>query len=340
MIARITIALALLAMATVAKGQDSAATEVSQPNQERTSELQSENAAATATPSDHSTEPSTATKTDAPADTPTAKAQPADSTVADAPPTVAPPADLPMEADASKLHELLSLVQDNTLAVHKRENPAYFMLMKQVIDRTPEKLREEVALNPRFNDLYKKPSEYRGQLVHVKLNARRVLPVDIASRNVAGVTRLYEIWGWTEEAKAWMYCCVVPELPEGFPEEGDIAKRIELTGYFFKMQAYQPGNAAPNARNLVAPLIIGRIVDAGPIATKQSDSMGNWPLFLIIGFGIIVMFRVMLHLRGMGRTTPVRRNYRRRSLEPVDPDAMSDGLMADRGVRIRNANEA
>ncbi len=89
-------------------------------------------------------------------------------------------------AEAAKLKELLSLVQDNTLAIHKRENPAYFTLMKQVMERTPAQLNDEVTLNPRFNDLYKKPSEYRGQLVHVKLNARRVLPVEIRARNAAG----------------------------------------------------------------------------------------------------------------------------------------------------------
>ncbi len=157
--------------------------------------------------------------------------------------------------------------------------------------------------------------------MNVKLNARRIMPVDINPNNPAGVTRLYEIWGWTEEAKAWMYCCIVPELPEGF-EVGNVSKRIELTGYFFKMQAYQPGNAAPHARNLVAPLVIGRILDAGPVQAQAVDSMGSWPMFLIIGFGIIVMFRLMLHLRGMGRTAPVRRNYRRRSLEPIDPDVL------------------
>ena len=242
------------------------------------------------------------------------------------------------EAQAAKLKELLSLVQDNTLTGNRRENPAYFMLMKKVQDQTTEQLRDAVTLNPRFNDLYTKPSEYRGELVHVKLNARLVIPADY--QNVPGFTRLYEIWGWTEEAKAWMYCCVVPELPEGFPEQGDIAKRIELTGYFFKMQAYKPGNAAPNARNLVAPLILGRIVDAGPLEAKMSNTMGHWPMILIIGFGSIVMFRLMLHLRGMGRTPPVRRNYRRRSLEPIDPDLVDEALDApNRGIRIRNANE-
>ncbi len=232
---------------------------------------------------------------------------------------------------------MLSLVQDNTKFSNKRENPALFLLMKQAVDRTPEQLRSEVTLNPSFNDLYRKPGDYRGQLVHVKLNARRILPIEYKSKNAAGVTRMYEIWGWTEEAKMWMYCCLVPELPPGFPEAGDISERIELTGYFFKMQAYQPGNAAPNSRDLVAPLIIGKI--SRTPAVQQTGSLGYWPAIIVGGFASIVMFRVLFQIWGMNRRTPTRRNYRRRSLEP-DPDTFGDDLLAPtRGLRIRNANE-
>jgi hypothetical protein len=242
------------------------------------------------------------------------------------------------EAYEAKRKDLLSLVRDNTLNVHWRENPAYFMLVKEMLDRTPEQLKSEEALKPRFNQLHKSPAEYRGKLVTLKLIARRVLPID-AKPNSAGVTRLYEIWGPTAETKSWMYCCVVPELPPGV-REGDIDEVVELTGYFFKLQAYQPGDAAPNAQNLVAPLIIGRIVRAETTTATAEVGMGNWPLILIIGFGTIVMFRMMMHMLGMHRKTPMVRNYRRRSLAPIDPAAVEDSLeVGEGGLRIRNANE-
>lgn len=243
-------------------------------------------------------------------------------------------------ARAARIKDLLSLVRDNTLYNHKRENPAYFALVKEVLDQTPEQLRSQARENPRFNDFYKNPAEHRGEIVHLSINLRRVIPVDIAIDNEAGVSRLYELWGWTEEAKAWMYCCIVPELPSGFPTEGEIANRVELTGYFFKMQAYQPGGAAPNARNLVAPLVIGRIANAAPLPEPAAQGLGNWPLILIVGFGIIIVMRLMMNLRLFGRPAPTHRNYRRRSLEPIDTDSLSDSLSApDKGVRIRNANE-
>ncbi len=339
MIARLTIVVALLALSASAIGQEPAPPTESGDAQSASPAESPKPADAEKPAAEISGEPASAGQASAgqPSAEP-ASGAPSSNQPAEA--EAAAPVNEDREARAARLKDLLSLVRDNTLRIHKRENPAYFMLMKEVLDRTPEQLRNEITTNPRFHDLYTKPSEHRGELIHVRLNARRVLPIDIAVPNVASATRLYEIWGWTEEAKAWMYCCVVPELPPGFPEEGDVSESIELTGYFFKMQAYQPGNAAPNARDLVAPLVIGRVVQAPPVRAEAGGQIGNWPYILIIGFGCIVMFRIMLHVRGMGRTPPVRRNYRRRSLEPIDPDLLGDGLEApERGIRIRNANE-
>lgn len=242
------------------------------------------------------------------------------------------------EQRQARLKDLLSLVTDNTPGIHKRENPAYFALVNEVLSHTPEELRSKARKNPRFDEFYRKPAKHRGELVHLMLNVRRVLPIDVQAKNEAGVTRLYELWGWTDEAKAWMYCCITPELPDGFPTQGDIAKRVELTGYFFKMQAYQPGDAEPNARNLVAPLIIGYVTPA-PHAPKEVESVGSWPFYLIGGFGLIMLMRILMHVRFFSRHLPTHRNYRRRPLEPLDADTLTDSLSSDRGLPIRNADE-
>lgn len=248
------------------------------------------------------------------------------------------PAEESDEERQARLKDLLSLVSDNTTKMKPRESPAYFALVKDVLDHTPEELRSKARENPRFNDFYSDPAKHRGELVHLVLNLRRILPVDIKTPNAAGVTKLYELWGWTDEAKAWMYCCITPELPPGFPTQGDVDKRIELTGYFFKMQAYQPGGAEPNARNLVAPLIIGRIAPA-PKAPSEAETMGNWPFYLIGGFGLIILLRVLMQVRVFSRQTPTQRHYRRRPLEPLDADTLGDSLSSDKGLPIRNADE-
>ncbi|MGN6137184.1 MAG: hypothetical protein ACTHOU_22085 [Aureliella sp.] len=244
------------------------------------------------------------------------------------------------QARQARIKELLSLVSDNTLFNHKRENPAYFALLKEVLRQTPEQLRSQARDNPRFNDFYRKPAEHRGEVVHLVLNLRRILPIDIHIENEAGVKRIYELWGWTDEAKAFMYCCITPELPPGLPSEGDVDERIEVTGYFFKMQAYQPGDAAPNARNLVAPVVIGRIVSSPKPVAAEGPGLGQWPLVLILGFAIVIAMRLVMQARGGSRFAPTHRHYRRRSLEPLDTDRLGDSLSsADKGLEIRNADE-
>jgi len=244
------------------------------------------------------------------------------------------------EARQARIKDLLSLVTDNTLGVYKRENAAYFALLKEVLTHTPEELRAQAHANPRFDEFYRHPSKHRGELVTLVLNVRRVIPVEIEYENEAGVTKLYELWGWTDEAKAWMYCCITPELPPGFPVKSDVAERVELTGYFFKMQGYKPGDASPNDRNLVAPLVIGRITRAPKAPGQAAEGLGNWPFYLIGGFGLIILMRVLMQVRLFSRTAPTQRQYRRRSLEPLDADNLGDSLRdTDRGLPIRNADE-
>ncbi len=84
-----------------------------------------------------------ATSSETPAPTPTETS----STNAPAADAATPDDAAEQAAKAAKLKDLLSLVQDNTLSVHKRENPAYFWLVKDVIDRTPEELRQAVSAN-------------------------------------------------------------------------------------------------------------------------------------------------------------------------------------------------
>lgn len=249
-----------------------------------------------------------------------------------------PESELNQEANQARIKELLSLVSDNTLLSHKRESPAYFALLKELMRQTPEELRSKARDNPRFNDFYSRPAEHRGEIVHLALNLRRVLPIDLKSENEAGLKRLYELWGWTDEAKAWMYCCVTPELPDGIPV-GEVQHRIEITGYFFKMQAYQRGDAGPNEKNLVAPLVIGRVVSSPKAAAADADALNRWPLYLISAFGMLILFRLVLRIRSFTRIAPTHRNYRRRSLEPVDPENIAGRLTGESGLKIRNANE-
>ncbi len=216
-----------------------------------------------------------------------------------------------------RLEELLQLVSDNTYSIHKREMPAYWGLLEKAQKQSLSSLLETARPNPRFNDFYTAASKHRGELVKLTLHVRRVISYPVENENRIGAKELYELWGWTDEAKAWMYCAVTADLPEGFPRSGDVQEKVTLVGYFLKLQAYQPGDAAPNAKPLVAPLLLGKIDWTREPPKKDSD-FGNWPMYVVMGVGAMVMLRVVLQVRGFSKTTRSRSMYKRRPLPTFD----------------------
>ncbi len=118
-----------------------------------------------------------------------------------------------------KLEDLLSLVSDNSFRIHKREMPAYWELIRIANEKPMEELLAEARSNPRFHDFYTAPSKHRGELIQLALHVKRVIPYPVEVENRAGVKQLYELWGWTDEAKAWLYCCITSELPRGFHDQ-------------------------------------------------------------------------------------------------------------------------
>jgi hypothetical protein len=222
----------------------------------------------------------------------------------------------------SRLKDLLSLATDYTTKIGKREMPGYWGLVDLVMDKSVAELAKSARRNPRYNDFYSNPSKHRGELVSTTLHLRRVIsyPVDPALGHKA--TELYELWGWTDESKAWVYCIVTPKLPPGFPKDGDFNRDVEVAGYFFKMQGYQPGSAAPNAKNLIAPLIIGRVDEVRKPEVPLAQ-FNNLTILFVGVFALLFFLRLMLRLRAsvssIGQThIDVRRRLRRERPEVLD----------------------
>jgi hypothetical protein len=162
----------------------------------------------------------------------------------------------PEQQDAAR-EEFLAIT-DNTTVTQPEEMPAYWRVMTWVEQQSLDALKERAAPLPAFHDLVQHPEEHRGRLVRLDLNVRRVLSYE-ASENPLGIARLYEIWGWTESSKAWLYVVVTPELPAGMPIGAEVYDRAAIYGYFFKMQGYLEAGAEPRAKPLSAPLLIGRV---------------------------------------------------------------------------------
>ena len=189
------------------------------------------------------------------------------------------------------LAELLSLVQDNTFEIQQREMPAYWSLMSMVGQATFESMTQEARHDFVFNDFYRHAEKNRGGLASMTLNVRRVQKYAAQEGNAANVKDLYEVWGWSNQAKAWLYVFVTPNLPAGISIGEHVQHRVTFVGYFFKLQAYQPALAKPGDQPLVAPLFVGRFE---PITTPivNDNSIDTVRTLALLGVGAMLIIGV------------------------------------------------
>jgi hypothetical protein len=127
---------------------------------------------------------------------------------------------------------------------------------------------------------------------------RRVTRYDAEPGNKANVNGVYEIWGSTDQSHAWLYVFITDSLPDGFNEETILKKRTQFAGYFLKLLAYQPGNASPNAKPLLAPMLIGRLkadTKAAAVAINETPWWATWGLssFIVLAATFLTL-RVLL----------------------------------------------
>ena len=202
------------------------------------------------------------------------------------------------------LQDQLGLVQDGALKLAKLEMPSYWKIMKVVKESSFKSLVEKADAKVRFNELYSSAAKNRARLVTLNINVRRITRYD-TEPNPAGVTELFEVWGWSETSKAWLYVFVTPELPPGLDANSPVNQSVRFAGYFYKLQGYQPGAAKPDAKPQLAPLLIGKFEK---IAASRVVAVNNFaPLEWIVGGIILVVGVIMIGLRMfVFRTKPPR----------------------------------
>jgi hypothetical protein len=179
-------------------------------------------------------------------------------------------------------------MSDQSTLIQGVELPAYRRLFKWITSQSTEDLARRNPPDAVFQQLTQHSDKYRGDLLTLELTVRRVEKDPVAAANPAGVEHVYQLWGWPTSGRGWLYVVVTPELPPGFPEGADVYQTVRVYGYFFKLQGYQPANAKPNARPLVAPLIVGKLVwqPNTPTANPAEQALS---LVFLVGGGLIVL---------------------------------------------------
>lgn len=174
---------------------------------------------------------------------------------------------------------------DSTLECGREEMPAYWRLLKWSI-QNPQSRPAGFPRLP-YNELVNSPSKCRGQALRVELCACRILSYD-APANSLGIDRLYEVWGWSEDSRGSLYVIVSTELPQGVSPGETVSERLEVEGYFCKIQGYVAVGSAAQSAPSAAPLVIGRLAryqpTAIPLVTGRELWHGAAALLLIASF--------------------------------------------------------
>lgn len=190
---------------------------------------------------------------------------------------------------AETARDEFQVIADGTLKIQREEMEPYdrlvFWVKNQSFDRLCQRARSDLL----FTNFHDEPDKYRGQLVTMKLNVRRILD---AGDNRDGV-HLYEVWGFTGESRDRLYVAMVVDLPKGMPIGPSVHETAQFAGYYLKLQGYHSAGAKPDAVPDRAPLLIGRLRWEPVVAASRNNTwewFGGLTLLGVIGVAFVLRF--------------------------------------------------
>jgi hypothetical protein len=254
----------------------------------------------------------------------------------DLPPPPTGPTDLDEEERDAAAEEFLALT-DRTLEMHPEEMNAYWRLFSWVQNQSLAGLSKRAVKDVVLNDFIQSPDDFRGRLVALELNVRRVLRHP-ATKNPLGIKNIYEVTGFTTESQAWLYFGLTADLPKDMPVGSSVEEQATFYGYFLKLQGYYRAGAKPNEQPLEAPVLIGRMVwHSAAAAEAKGESFSQVFWMAITGAALVVAGGVWLIVRLVGGPPAAVRG---RTLRPPPTVPMDQWLRtaAEGGLEIDRAD--
>jgi hypothetical protein len=164
------------------------------------------------------------------------------------------------------------------------EMPAYWRLMRWARAQTFAQLESRAARDPIYTRLWEQPEKHRGKLFRLRLHIKRVLEHP-APKNSAGVTTMYEAWGWTDESKSYPYVVLFSELPPGMKTGDDLHEEGVFCGYLLKTLSYVAFD-----KMLASPMLLGRMERvAKPGQRGGGKPGGEWTMTLAAGAALVLL---------------------------------------------------
>jgi len=136
--------------------------------------------------------------------------------------------------------ELLKSVKDDTVGVRSSETDAYYTLLANapIVPRDGDK--SSVGQYVSFSVLMAEPDHYRGTLVRIEGELKRLTEVPSSEEKSTKIDKLYEAWLLTSDSNNTPFRIVCTNIPKEIPTGEKIEQpiRVRVVGYFFKRQGY------------------------------------------------------------------------------------------------------
>lgn len=194
------------------------------------------------------------------------------------------------------------LVRDRTNLM-RREMTAYWQLMEWSNAQTFNQMNQRSLVEPSFSELWEDPDRFRGKLIRLRLNVRRVIKYE-APANDVDVKEVFEAWGWTDNSKSYPYVVVFSKAPVALPIGADVECEVRFVGYFLKIMAY-----SAHDKPMGAPLLVGRaeLVESNlkrhSLSHNKSLNSSLFPMALgLLGLSVIYVL-LKRNLKGSRNAT-------------------------------------
>jgi len=214
----------------------------------------------------------------------------AGSTTRPEPATIPPPTATPeIRAAVAIPVEDLAAITDDSVGLRSEETGPYHRILARARD-LPNRYLEAVAGNTAYPVLQKHPEQFRGTVISVAGDLRRLMRFPIRE-NDEGITELYEALVFTADSGTTPYRIRLTRPPVGLPTGRMITPPVpvRVVGYFFKRDQYivEEDLRVHSAPMLLAQRIERRIDGLGAatrISTSNAERM-RWTVTLL---GVVV----------------------------------------------------
>lgn len=240
-----------------------------------------------------------------------------------------PPASTTTPAEVVIPPEWLETVNDQLLGVKAEESAAYYRILGHISRLDTGLVSRSGRQDVLHVNLIHDPAAYRGQLLTVRGNARRIVPIHV-SENEFGVKQAYEVWLTTKDSGSDPWRVVTTHLDPRLPVGEQVFATVSVTGYFFKQYSY-----ASQGGIHIAPLLLAANVDSYVVPNTGRSGTGLEPYILgIIGITIfIALISVYVYTKGdrrfkrrMARQFPLENRASQQLLDDLK-DQDSDGQL-------------